>query len=799
MTAATVKSGAVPHSAIPERGLPERALPQRAAPQGTSRGPAFWLGISAVAVALVSGIATSLILTGMTRIRPTDGVFLIVIFVNMLLVLPLVAVIAWQIWRLWHERRHQAAGSRLHIRIVGLFSVIALLPSILLAAFAAVSLNRALDQVFSKQIRTIVTNSQLVANAYIEEHAKIMRGDVVAMARDLDEAAGLVRSDPPRFKALFTAQAGLRDLAMAYLIEPDGKIMLSPDKANPGPYLEPPASALAEARNGQPVLIEPGRSHRVGAIQKLGSFEDTYLFVTRAVDPNVQRQLLMTEDGVKRYSELDHLRRGIKIASAIIYVVIALTLLLAAIWLGLWFANRLVSPIRRLIGAAQLVSQGNLNVQVPVRRGESDLKVLSTTFNRMTSELKNQRDELVSANSQMQERRRFIEAVLSGVTAGVIGLDSDGTVNLANPSAERLLGRSAGDLVGRRLEDVVPEFAALPVAMEPQDEAGATRRASAPVHTSGSVPAPVTVLVGGTERTFAVRRTTEGDAGSQEDPEGSVVTFDDVTELVAAQRTSAWADIARRIAHEIKNPLTPIQLSAERLKRRYGDTITGDREIFDKCINTIVRQVGDIGRMVDEFSSFARMPKPEMAMEDLRQVVRESVMLYEVGQTEAEITVKVPETPVRTLCDRRLLSQVLTNLIKNATEAIQAVAESKGAPAGYRGQVQTRLSQAGGIIRIEVIDNGVGLPKQNRGRLVEPYVTTRAKGTGLGLAIVQKIIEQHGGTLSLEDAPAIDDQPARGAMIVMTMPQVQAPSVVAGGAASTAQPHDQRPEASAAE
>ena len=215
-------------------------------------------------------------------------------------------------------------------------------------------------------------------------------------------------------------------------------------------------------KSGQPVLIEPGQSSRVGAIQKLRSFEDTYLFVTRAIDPNVQRQLQLTEDGVKRYSELDHLRRGIKIASAIIYVVIALTLLLAAIWLGLWFANRLVSPIRRLIGAAQLVSQGNLNVQVPVRRGESDLKVLSTTFNRMTSELKNQRDELVSANSQMQERRRFIEAVLSGVTAGVIGLDRDGTVNLANPSAERLLGRSAGDLVGRRLEDVVPEFAALP-------------------------------------------------------------------------------------------------------------------------------------------------------------------------------------------------------------------------------------------------------------------------------------------------------------------------------------------------
>jgi two-component system, NtrC family, nitrogen regulation sensor histidine kinase NtrY len=778
MTAATVKPG---------------STPPRAAPQGTSRGPAFWLGIGAVLVALGSGIATSLILTGMTRIRPTNDVFLIVILVNMLMVLPLIAVIAWQIWRLWHERRHQAAGSRLHIRIVGLFGVIALLPSILLAAFAAVSLNRALDQVFSKQVRNIVTNSQQVANAYVEEHAKIMRGDVVAMARDLDAAASLVRSDPPQFKALFTAQAGLRDLAMAYLIEADGKIMLSPDKANPGPYLQPPASALAEAMSGQPVLIEPGRSNRVGAIQKLRSFEDTYLFVTRAVDPNVQRQLQMTEDGVRRYSELDHLRRGIKIASAIIYVVIALTLLLAAIWLGLWFANRLVAPIRRLIGAAQLVSQGNLNVQVPVRRGESDLKVLSTTFNRMTSDLKSKRDELVSANSQLHERRRFIEAVLSGVTAGVVGLDRDGTINLANPSAERLLGRSAGDLVGRRLEEVVPEFAVLPGANASEDEAGATRRPNAPVHASPSVPAPVTILIGGTERTFAVRRTTEKDAGSDEDTDGTVVTFDDITELVVAQRTSAWADIARRIAHEIKNPLTPIQLSAERLKRRYGDALTTDREVFDKCIATIVRQVGDIGRMVDEFSSFARMPKPEMAMEDLRQVVRESIMLYEVGQTEADVSIKVPEAPVRTLCDRRLLSQVLTNLIKNATEAIQAVAESKDAPAGYRGQVQTRLTLTDGTIRIEVVDNGVGLPKQNRGRLVEPYVTTRAKGTGLGLAIVQKIVEQHGGSLSLEDAPPLDGQPARGAMIVMTMPQVSAPQTVSGGVAASQEKSEARP------
>ena len=301
------------------------------------------------------------------------------------------------------------------------------------------------------------------------------------------------------------------------------------------------------------------------------------------------------------------------------------------------------------------------------------------------------------------------------------------------------------------------------------------------------------------ERTFAVRRTTEQDAGTDEDPDGAVVTFDDITELVVAQRTSAWADIARRIAHEIKNPLTPIQLSAERLKRRYGAAIGDDREVFDKCISTIVRQVGDIGRMVDEFSSFARMPKPEMAIDDVRQIVRESVILYEIGRTDIDVTVKVPETPVVSLCDGRLLSQALTNLIKNASEAVQAVAESKECPPGYRGRIQARLSLNDRTMRIEVEDNGVGLPKQNRGRLVEPYVTTRAKGTGLGLAIVQKIVEQHGGTLHLEDAPAHDGLPARGAMIVLSMPQITTSNTATAGMPAVAANLERRPEASAAE
>jgi two-component system nitrogen regulation sensor histidine kinase NtrY len=727
--------------------------PEVVAP-GSTRSLAFRLGIAAVLVALVSGIATSLILTGVTRIRPTGDVFVTVILINVLLVLPLIGVIAWQIWSLWNARRKQAAGSRLHIRLVGLFSVIAMLPALLLATFASVSLNRALDQVFSKHVRSIVTNSLDVARSYVDEHGRTVRGDIVAMARDLDAQATLVRADPARFKSIFAMQAGLRDLPLAYLIDETGTVILALDKAQPPPYLAPPAGALADARAGQPVVIAPGRSNQVGALLKLGSFNDTYLYVLRPVDARVMRHLSMTEEGVRRYSELDQVKRGIKIATAIIYVVIALTLLLAAIWLGLWFANRLVAPISRLIAAAQQVAEGNLNVQVPLKRGESDLKQLSNSFNRMTGQLKAQRTALTDANAELSERRRFIEAVLSGVTAGVIGLDAKGIVTLANSSAEELLARKEHDLVGRDLAEVVPELAPLLAAgNEP--------------HRKGLAQQQVTVLVDGVERTFAVRVTHE-QAGAKDG--GSVVTFDDITELVVAQRSSAWADIARRIAHEIKNPLTPIQLSAERLKRKYGSAITEDREVFDKCVDTIVRQVGDIGRMVDEFSSFARMPKPQMEQGDIRDVMREAVALYEIGRSDIDVVLKLPETPIVMLFDRRLVAQALTNLVKNASEAIGAVAEGKDKPEGYRGRIEARLGRAGNTAILEVIDNGVGLPKQNRGRLVEPYVTTRAKGTGLGLAIVQKVTEQHNGTLTLEDASAVNGRGARGALIRMSLP-----------------------------
>jgi two-component system nitrogen regulation sensor histidine kinase NtrY len=401
------------------------------------------------------------------------------------------------------------------------------------------------------------------------------------------------------------------------------------------------------------------------------------------------------------------------------------------VWIGLNFANYLVAPIRRLIGAAQIVSTGNLYVQVPTRRSEGDLAQLGETFNKMTQELRTQRDDIVRARDVIDSRRRFTEAVLAGASAGVIGVDADGRIAILNRSAERLIGHTEANALGCPLEEIVPELASLV--------------ATARTGLQRLVQGQVIISRSGRDRNLSVRVTSEqsGDADR-----GFVVTLDDITDLVTAQRTSAWADIARRIAHEIKNPLTPIQLSAERLRRKYAASIKDDPAVFQQCTDTIIRQVDDIKRMVDEFSQFARMPKAVIGAEDVSDTVRQVVFLQRVGNADIAIEVEIAEDPMPARFDRRLISQALTNIIKNATEAIGAVpAAERG-----RGRIVVSAVREGADIVIDVVDNGIGLPKESRSRLLEPYVTTREKGTGLGLAIVGKILEEHGGGIELFDA-----------------------------------------------
>lgn len=691
---------------------------------------ARWLGPIAVGIALFSALLTFVVLAGFTRIVPTHQVVVGFLLANALAALFLVAVIGREVWMIIQARRRGRAAAQLHVSIVGLFSVIAAVPAILVAIVASITLDRGLDRIFNIRTRAVIENSLAVSEAYLREHAQATRNDIFAISNEVARAKPLFDQDRDRFRQFLTAQASLRGLPAAVMIDKDLQVIERSNVRASLEFIAPAKAALENISETEPQIALIPDANYVAAVIKLRNFTDTYLYIARNLDPRVVAQVRETRASVLEYAQLEARRLGVQVAFGLMYTVIALIVLLSAVWIGLNFANRLVAPIRRLIGAANIVSTGNLHVQVPVRRSEGDLAQLGETFNKMTQELRTQRDDLLRARDLIDIRRRFTEAVLAGASAGVIGADPDGHIQILNRSAERLIGHSEAEILNQTLTDIVPELSELVNASKEGNQR--------------LVQGQITISRGGRERILSARVTSEQSA---EADHGYVVTLDDITDLVSAQRTSAWADVARRIAHEIKNPLTPIQLSAERLRRKFGKTITEDRAIFEQCTDTIVRQVDDIRRMVDEFSRFSRMPKPVMVPEDVADTVKQAVFLMRVGHADIDIDAKVPEQHMPARFDRRLISQALTNIIKNAAEAISALPEGS-----EKGRIEVSAERIGHEIVIDVIDNGIGLPKDNRSRLLEPYVTTRDKGTGLGLAIVGKILEDHGGGIELHDA-----------------------------------------------
>ena len=689
------------------------------------------LGPLAAGLAMLSAFVTFVVLADLTPIAPTHTVVVTLLLINALTVFLLLGVIAREVWIVVQARRRGRAAARLHVRIVALFAVIAAAPAILVALVASITLDRGLDQLFSTRTKTIIQNSMIVADAYLQEHAQMVRGDVMAMAFDVARAKQLFDQERDRFKQFFAAQARVRGLLAAAVIDSDAKIIERADINSDQPISLPDAGGLATVNEKEPQVAMLLGTSSVGAVVKLQGYDNSYLSIMRPLDPRVIAQLRETQATVSDFANLQSRRFGVQLAFALMYTVIALAVLLSAAWLGLNFANKLVAPIRRLIGAANIVSTGNLYIQVPVQRSEGDLAQLGETFNRMTYELRTQRDDIMRARDLIDQRRRFTEAVLAGASAGVIGIDAEGRISILNRSAEKLIDRLEADVIGHPLVEIVPELKDI--------------FANSQLGIQRLVQGQATIDRQGRERNLSVRVTTEQSPDSEH---GYVITLDDITELVAAQRTSAWADIARRIAHEIKNPLTPIQLSAERLRRKYGSIITEDRAVFEQCTDTIIRQVDDIKRMVDEFSRFARMPKPVISAEDVADTARQAVFLMRVGNADIDINIDLAEDPMPAHFDRRLISQALTNIVKNATEAITAVPQAERG----RGRIRVTAAREENSIIIDVIDNGIGLPKENRNRLLEPYVTTREKGTGLGLAIVGRILEEHGGRIELRDA-----------------------------------------------
>ncbi|WP_395696537.1 ATP-binding protein [Methylocella sp.] len=711
-------------------------------------------GPAAVILVLLTALVSFLIFAGFTPLPPTNAVLLGMLVVNVAGIFLVFCFILVEAWSLFKARRAGVAGAQLHIQIVALFSIVAAAPALLMAWVGSVMLDRSLNPNFMRDGRAFVQTTIDAARLFREAQCKSLLQEARLTASDLDRAKLMFEVDRPLFREFLTSRTRFLGFAAAALMKPDGAIIEKVDSGAPvgAPIARPEPQDFEDARKNEPLclIIDEGRGF--AAVRQLASFENTFLYVSRPVDPFTVEFPRQAARLVTLYDAFDSHRRSIQIAFATMFALIALIMLLSATWLGLSFANRLVAPIRRLIAATDQVSSGNLNVQVAVRKNEGDLAHLGETFNKMTSELRLQQNRLIAASSLIDERRLFTEAVLSGVPVAVVAVGSRGEITVLNPSAARLIqleGGQAKAAIGRPLEEVLPEIKDIFA----EARAGQARMS----------PTEASIARGGLERLFSVSVIS---APTGRSGKSYIVTLDDITDLVSAQRTAAWADVARRIAHEIRNPLTPIQLSAERIKRKYGKLITQDRDIFDQCTDTIVRQVDDIKRMVDEFSSFARMPKARVENDDLSECVRRVLFLMRVAHPALVFEEDLPAEPVHGRFDRRLLSQALTNIVKNATEGIEAQATLESAAgAAFEGRIRVRLSVLGDLVFIDVMDNGKGFPRDNRQRLLEPYMTTRAEGTGLGLPIVAKILADHGGGLELRDAPA-----GRGAWVRLYFP-----------------------------
>ncbi|HEX6119753.1 MAG TPA: PAS domain-containing sensor histidine kinase [Dongiaceae bacterium] len=713
------------------------------------------IAIVFLAMGAVSGILTYLVLTNVWQTQNPARAITWLLLSDFIIVLSLGTIIARRFVVLWIERRRGMVGAKLHSRLVLLFGLIALIPAITVSVFSTTFLNYGLDIWFGDKIKEAVESSLNVSQSYMQDHQQRIANDTLSIANEIRDQDWAGYVDLSRLDAFLDRQVYLRDLSEAVVIDRRRQILASGGFTLMMEFdLDLPEDALVRADSGETVLLHSPTGDRVRALVAIDPQQGVYLYAGRVIDDKVLAAIRGNENAVYLYRQLEGDRSQWQITVGLIFAVLALLLLMAAIWIAIISATSLVKPISRLVEAAQRLGGGDLSARVKAGRRDDELGELSRTFNTMALRLQTQQVELVTTNQQLDDRRRFTELVLSGVSAGVIGLNEKGEIELPNRSASELLGRNMMQHVGQRLGDLVPEMGEL-----------VTLAQSRP---AGSAEGQINMSHGPVTRTLHVRAVSERGDG---DHTRIVVTFDDVTELLAAQRKAAWSDIARRIAHEIKNPLTPIQLSAERLKRKYLKEITNDPETFAVCTDTIVRQVSDIGRLVDEFSSFARMPAPVLRPEDLVALARQAAFLQQSANAGIFYDLELPADAIWVNCDASQVTRALTNLLQNAADAIEARLELERSETN--GEVQNRLTSGrihlwirrdGDQVVLAVDDNGRGLPRQGRERLTDPYVTTRAKGTGLGLAIVKKIMEDHGGRLQLLDGET------GGASVRLTFP-----------------------------
>ena len=675
------------------------------------------VGYLAVLVALAIGVLTIYTLASFDPGQQDNGVLTTLIAIDVVAVIIVAGFVIRQILRLWVERRQKMAGYQLHWRLALLFGGVAALPAVITTVFALFVVDYSLRGWFADRISTAVTGSVQVADSYFEEHASSIRSDVLTIANDVNREAFNLSQDPGLLAQYLTNQTALRNLSEAIILDGTGQVIAKSRFAFAVTFTNIGNDWLSKARDGDVVILRSDETNKLRAAVKLNSFVDAYLFVGRFIDRSVLEAVDSTRLAAADYQQLGISQLDLQVSFAFVFGLILALLLITALWIGLNLATAIVEPLGSVISVAEQVRDGNLSERVPAGLEVDEIARLGLSFNSMLDELARSREQLVQANMQIDRRREFTEAVLKGVSSGVIGLDKAQKVTLPNSAARRLLELSETDLIGNKLEDVVPEFSGLVGMLK------ARRRKFAEDQ--------IVLDRGGRRLTLRARIATEMVDGSVI---GYVVTFDDITDLQAAQRKAAWSDIARRIAHEIKNPLTPIQLASDRLRRKFQPEDESAREQFSEYLTIIGRQVDDIGRMVDEFSSFARMPQPVMQPLSMRELASGQAALFETQAAIITLAHDDPGDPYMVIGDSGLLRQALTNVLQNAQDSL----------------AEARVKDP---VTLHITDNGPGFPEIDKTQLLEPYVTKRDKGTGLGLAIVSKVVRDHSGELHLVDVP----------------------------------------------
>ncbi len=684
-----------------------------------------------VFAAIISGLATYAALTETPPLGNDPDTVIWLLNLDFILLLGLVALIARRLVALWSGRKRGLAGSHMHVRLVYTFSILAAAPAIIMTVFSAFFFHYGVQTWFSERVSTAINESQAVAEAYLEEHRQVIRADTLAMAQDLNRQATLFVANEAALEKVVRTQALLRNFSEALVFDNAGNTLARSGLTFTLEFEKPTEILLRQAVEGDAVITTGGNDDRVRALLKLNSLNNTFLYVGRMVDPKVLSHVTATREASQDYANLESRYSSLQVTVVMIFVVVGLLLMFIAIWFGLLLARQLVDPISTLIRTADRVRGGDLAARVPDKSNLEEFTYLAKSFNRMTKQIQEQQNELIEANRQLDKRRRFTETVLEGVLSGVIGIDKDGSINLANSSSCKLLGLPEKDLVRAPIKNVLPEVVDLLDQAHERPDKMTQAEISVETKESG-------------RRSFLIRIAVEMINGEDA---GAIMTFDDITELQSAQRKAAWSDVARRIAHEIKNPLTPIQLSAERLRRKYLKQITEDPETFSQCTDTIIKHVADIGHMVNEFSSFARMPEPTLQRDELGMHIQDTLMLHTQAHSDIDFEfIKSKGGEYISEFDPQQLRQALNNLLQNAIDSVHAQIEG-GKQA--RGRIDLLLTPHGGDdLVLAITDNGGGLPKgENPIHLTEPYVTHKPKGTGLGLAIVKKIMEDHNGSI----------------------------------------------------